>query len=293
MILLGILKWIGLVLLWIGIVLLVLLLYFLFFPWTYRLQLKATPKEKFFKGYLFGFIHFWKIKVKKFRETDWKVQVASFFGLWQLYPKKNKEKRRPDIRKRQSKKTIKKEILSNTQTVATEDNREMTDTLSREKETSEQAVFRKRETEKKTSGKKRDKGYQREKKSAWDLKKIISFLKQNENKEAIHFALQKFVWLLKRMKPVVSNANATFSTGEPDITGKVLGLLCVFPPVYQKSVHIYPDFTAEEPYFEGEMTLHGKIRIYQIVYVIFSLFFHKSCRHMLQKILQDQQSFRR
>ena len=109
------------------------------------------------------------------------------------------------------------------------------------------------------------------------LKKILT---DEKNKEAVTHLKNEVIYLLKVLLPKKSKIDAAFSTGSPDTTGQVFGILACFPAMYQKHWRILPDFETDELYFKG--TIWGKGRIYgvEIVGIILRIIFDKNCRRL-------------
>jgi hypothetical protein len=80
------------------------------------------------------------------------------------------------------------------------------------------------------------------------------------------------------------HVQATFSTGSPDTTGEVLGVIAMFPMAYQNRWNIAPDFEADHFYVEGEAQLSGRIFIYQLAGIILRILKDRNCRRLFKKL---------
>ena len=89
---------------------------------------------------------------------------------------------------------------------------------------------------------------------------------------------------MKLLLPRKSSVHATFSTGTPDTTGQLCGVLALFPIIYEKNWELRPDFMAEEPYFEGSFRGKKRIYLFQIVGILLRIMFDKNCRRMYTMI---------
>jgi hypothetical protein len=85
------------------------------------------------------------------------------------------------------------------------------------------------------------------------------------NKKSTGLMLLEVKYLLLHYGPTKIHAKVQFSTGDPANTGKVLGILSMIPFLYQKDVHITPDFVSEKLYLQGYLNARGRIRILHLV----------------------------
>ncbi len=81
-------------------------------------------------------------------------------------------------------------------------------------------------------------------------------------KKAMARLWRETVYLLSRLKPKEIQAEISFSTGDPAMTGSVTGMLALFPFLYRSGVSIYPDFLTEECYVKGQIRIKGHIAFY-------------------------------
>ncbi len=113
------------------------------------------------------------------------------------------------------------------------------------------------------------------------IKKIIT---DERNKQAAKHLKDELLYLIKILLPKKSKVNACFSTGAPDTTGQLCGVIACFPVMYQKGWTLRPDFTAEEAYFEGDFWGKGRIYAFQLVGILLRIIFDKNCRRMYTMI---------
>ena len=85
------------------------------------------------------------------------------------------------------------------------------------------------------------------------------------NKKSTSLILAEVRYLLLHYGPTKIHADIQFSTGDPANTGKVLGILSLIPFLYQKDVHVVPDFVSEKLYLQGYMNAKGHIRILHLI----------------------------
>ena len=106
------------------------------------------------------------------------------------------------------------------------------------------------------------------------------------NQSAVAHIKKESISLLKSFLPKKSNVEGIFSLGSPDKTGKVFGILCAFPFIYQNKWSLSPDFTKEAVYFEGRFYAKGRIYLYKIVGMALSIIWNKNCRRFYKGIKQ-------
>ena len=114
--------------------------------------------------------------------------------------------------------------------------------------------------------------------------KIKRILTDEKNHEAVKHLKDEVIYLVKILLPKKSKIDAVFSTGSPDTTGQLFGVLACFPAMYQKDWKLMPDFQADDAYFKGTFWCRGWIALYQIVGIILRIIFDKNCRRLYTMI---------
>ncbi len=112
-----------------------------------------------------------------------------------------------------------------------------------------------------------------------------AMLTDSHNKAAFSHIKREAFLLLKRICPRKLKADVSYSTGSPDTTAWVFGILAMFPAGYQNRWKIYPDFEADSLYVKGTVFLKGKIYIYQVMFAALRLVLDKNCRRFIKKII--------
>ena len=80
----------------------------------------------------------------------------------------------------------------------------------------------------------------------------VNCLLTNESYKSAFTKLKTSVWqLLKILMPYRLKLNLEYSTGSPDTTAQLLGILTMFPIGYQNRWNVHPDFTADNAYAEA------------------------------------------
>ncbi len=110
--------------------------------------------------------------------------------------------------------------------------------------------------------------------------KIKKILLDEKNQEAVIHIKNEIIYLIKILLPKKSKIDAVFSTGSPDTTGQLFGILACFPAMYHKNWKLLPDFEADEAYFKGSFWGKGSVYGYQIVGIILRIIFDKNCRRL-------------
>lgn len=109
-------------------------------------------------------------------------------------------------------------------------------------------------------------------------------LTDQRNQQAFSHLKDELFYLLRILMPTKMKLTAQFSTGEPDTTGQVLGILAMFPIGYQNRWNITPDFTAEEFYLEGDTDIRGHVFPVQVVRMLIRILMDKNCRRLYAQI---------
>lgn len=115
------------------------------------------------------------------------------------------------------------------------------------------------------------------------FKKMIS---DEKNKEAVAHIKKELIYIVKIMLPKKSKVDAVFSTGSPDTTGQIYGVMACFPIIYSKDWSLMPDFQSDEPYFKGMVFGKGKFYLFQIALSMLRIVFDKKCRRLYNIVNQ-------
>lgn len=112
---------------------------------------------------------------------------------------------------------------------------------------------------------------------------ILRFLASDQFKRNFTFAKEQFNKLFKHIMPTKHKVTLNFGAGSPDLTGKLLGGIAVFMAFTGININITPDF--ENEVFRGEVYLKGRIRLFNIVVIVFKTYFNKELRSVVNKIM--------
>lgn len=104
-----------------------------------------------------------------------------------------------------------------------------------------------------------------------------------KNRTAVSHLKKEVFRLLKCILPDRLFLDMRYSTGSPDTTAQVFGILALFPIGYQNRWHILPDFEADAAYIEGITDTKGHIYMVQLVGIFLRLITDKNCRRLYRQ----------
>lgn len=117
----------------------------------------------------------------------------------------------------------------------------------------------------------------------------FAFLKQEitdeQNRSVIKKLFAELKYLFRHFKFRKIKTELSFSTGNPALTGQLLGVLCMFPTFYRYEIGMMPDFEAEDIYLKGTFFAAGRVRLIHILIVALRLIFDKEVRIVIKKIM--------
>lgn len=112
------------------------------------------------------------------------------------------------------------------------------------------------------------------------IRKIKQLLTDESHKRAFT-KVKASVWqLLKILMPHRLKLNLEYSTGSPDTTAQLLGILAMFPIGYQNRWKVHPDFTAENAYAEADFDVKGRVFGFSLLKLVLGLVLDKDCRKL-------------
>lgn len=113
---------------------------------------------------------------------------------------------------------------------------------------------------------------------------VTSFFKDETNRAGIKLALGHLLNILKHCGPQRIEGYVKFGTGDPEQTGKILGVIAIFYGKYGQNVSIEPDF--EEKVFEAEGMVKGRIRIFHLLIIGIKAIRDKNIKSLLKNARQ-------
>jgi hypothetical protein len=114
--------------------------------------------------------------------------------------------------------------------------------------------------------------------------RLIELIRDKTNQNALKTVGTRALSLLKILMPRRLKLQLQYSTGSPDTTGQLLGVLAMFPLGYRNRWNITPDFTAEEFYAEADFDIRGHIFGIQLLMAVLGIILDKDCRKIYNKI---------
>ena len=122
-------------------------------------------------------------------------------------------------------------------------------------------------------------------KKSFSFESVSSIMKFIRDKE-IHSAFRKLkreLWsVLCYLSPRRMWGEFRIGTGDPASTGLMIGGISLMPFVYQKGVHIVPDF--ENKVFRGNCKIRGRIRVIYFVRLLLRLYRDKELRRVWNRL---------
>lgn len=118
------------------------------------------------------------------------------------------------------------------------------------------------------------------------LKKIAQMkdmIYDEDNRAMAAHVIQEFKYLFRHISPRKMTMHMRFATGDPALTGQLLGGLCILPVMYRYDMHLVPDFEADSFYFKGNFKLKGHIRMIHVLCSGIRLFKDKNIRKLIGK----------
>ncbi|MGN0334183.1 MAG: DUF2953 domain-containing protein [Lachnospiraceae bacterium] len=109
-----------------------------------------------------------------------------------------------------------------------------------------------------------------------------NLIEQPKVKEAYRLAKREILRLLRRIRPKDLKGSLVFGTGDPAVTGEVLGVIAVFYGLYPEELRIIPDF--EEQRLEGHLQARGKLRLIHVLISAVILLKDRNIRYVIHKI---------
>lgn len=114
-----------------------------------------------------------------------------------------------------------------------------------------------------------------------DIKSIIS---EETNRNAVTALFQELKYLMKHYAPRKASGELLFGTDDPATTGQILGVISMIPFWYRYKISVIPDFTTEELYAKGHISVKGHMRNVHILLSGIRLIKNKDIRKLFNQI---------
>ncbi|MBO5488983.1 MAG: DUF2953 domain-containing protein [Eubacterium sp.] len=105
---------------------------------------------------------------------------------------------------------------------------------------------------------------------------IINDVKRQENKNAVALIWKELKALIVELRPRKIKGQFLIGTGDPCTTGLTFGGIALLPFVYDKKVHIVPDF--DHRVCQGEGMIKGRIQIFYLIKLAIRLYQDKDLK---------------
>ncbi|MCR5791274.1 MAG: hypothetical protein K6G83_15430 [Lachnospiraceae bacterium] len=106
----------------------------------------------------------------------------------------------------------------------------------------------------------------------------ISFFSDEENQAQLSHLYKQLTRLLKHIKPKRFRLFIHFGFEQPDMTGKLLGLLAIAYPFFGGGLQAEPDF--ENSVFDMSLFMKGRATVFTVLWIAFRIYYHKGFREM-------------
>lgn len=114
--------------------------------------------------------------------------------------------------------------------------------------------------------------------------RVKALFAKESNRQAVAFIWGRLFRLLQKICPKRFSLTAAFSTGAPDTTGELLGVVALFPFAYRQRWQITPDFTSDRFYVDVQFDVRGHLFVYQAIGLALSVLLDKNCRTLYNEI---------
>jgi hypothetical protein len=110
--------------------------------------------------------------------------------------------------------------------------------------------------------------------------KVKAFLHDDINKNGLLKIWRSLKKILKHIRPKKLRVQLEFGTGDPCLTGQMLGVMAVFYGYYGKAIQIIPNF--ENEIIEGTLQCKGSIRLFTLLIICIKLILDKNFRRLIK-----------
>lgn len=114
--------------------------------------------------------------------------------------------------------------------------------------------------------------------------KIKKLYMDPRNKLAFTKLKQSVAKFFRVLHPKKFQLKLKFSTGSPDTTGQLLGVIAMFPIGYRNGWNIVPDFTADAFYADAEFDVRGRVLGISLIKLACSIILDKNCKRLYNKV---------
>ena len=130
--------------------------------------------------------------------------------------------------------------------------------------------------------------WEKKKRALFNIKetavKIKKLYMDPRNKLAFTKLKQSVAKFFRVLHPKKFQLKLKFSTGSPDTTGQLLGVIAMFPIGYRNGWNIVPDFTADAFYADAEFDVRGRVLGISLIKLACSIILDKNCKRLYNKV---------
>lgn len=123
-----------------------------------------------------------------------------------------------------------------------------------------------------------------------NIKNEISFYKElwkrPEGKAALLKVLSQLKYLWEKAGPSKMQGHVIFGTGDPAVTGQLLGVFGMIYGALPKEVSIIPDF--EEERYEGTIHIKGKLKLIHVLLIVIRLLSDRNFKIVVKEIMDRE-----
>lgn len=120
-----------------------------------------------------------------------------------------------------------------------------------------------------------------EREDKFNFLKLKDILKDDVYKGVLKFIFSQFNKIIRKMLPKKAKIKLEFGTGDPAVTGYILGALSILYAFSGNSMVIEPDFNNKV--LKGEFDLKGRIYIFIILYYALKIILDKRVRKIISE----------
>ena len=97
----------------------------------------------------------------------------------------------------------------------------------------------------------------------------ITFIRSEEVTQLLTACKKQIRQILRHLLPTHLKIRGNYGFEDPSLTGKITGFLCALPPRLRKDIRVQPHF--QEECLDGEVVLQGRIRLGSLVWPVLKI----------------------
>lgn len=132
---------------------------------------------------------------------------------------------------------------------------------------------------------KQEKKERKKKEKSAFFSKVKEILGDEVCREGIIHTMSYLISFFQAVRMKDAEGKVDFSLGAPDLTGKTLGVISMFPFAYGKDLEINPDYMADNSYFTGRIRLKGSLQLVYLLIFIIRMGMDKEVRKVIVSLM--------